>query len=171
MVDLYTIRTATGWDGAQIVIDEQSGLFMAHGSFGTYAYCWTHIGAQTLKQFLTGLDFGYFMEKTFGRGYRIFDADETTKSLRSEIKRRRRDDDLTKQQARDAWVDLDLYLGESSDHEHAYITEMCRSEALMRVAGDEYYDVGVLVDNPSCRGFWNEIWPLFLADIAQGEAA
>jgi len=80
-VECYTIRAENEW--AYIYIDEDNGVFTSYSSFGNYAYRWSHIGGRTLKAFLSGLNFDYFMGKT-RREYLRFDPEATVVGVQPE---------------------------------------------------------------------------------------
>lgn len=168
LVERYIIRPKPGFEWAFIYVDETTGVFSCYSSFGTYAYCWTHIGTATLKEFLSGLDFDYFMGKT-RQGYRRFDPDATVKGVKEYIIERRRDGSLDRTDARNAWTDADdLWQNDS----HEFFEALCSSGPLMKLYGGDYYDIARERPDGNSRGFWEKIWPEFLNKIrAPAEAA
>src|ERR1700676_3747316 len=102
-VERYLIRAGNEW--AYIYVDEASGVFTSYSSFGNYAYQWRSIGNATLKEFLSDLDFSYFMRKT-RNGYLRFDLDATIDGIKRYIIEQRRYGGLTSEEARSAWNDL-----------------------------------------------------------------
>lgn len=156
MVERYIIRKNHEW--AFVYVDETTGVFSCYSSFGTYAYCWTHIGGQTLKEFLRDLNFDYFMGKT-RPGYWCFDAEATVKGIKLSIIERRRDGYIDKSDARNAWADAeDLW----HDNQHEFFEQLCSSDPLMKFYNGDYCDIGRERPDGNSRGFWETIWPEFV---------
>ena len=162
LVERFIIRKNNEW--AFIYIDEQTGAFSCYSSFGTYAYCWTHRGSQTLKQFLRGLDFSYFMEKT-RPGYRRFDPDATIEGIKRFIIEQRRTS-ISREEARSAWNALPGVDANTADN---VFHEFCSSHALMDVYGGDYYGIARECPDGDSRGFWKVIWPEFIAALSKAE--
>jgi hypothetical protein len=160
-VDRFIIRKEHEW--AFVYVDEKTGVFACYSSFGTYAYCWTHIGDRTLKQFLSGLNFDYFMGKT-RRDYLRFDFDATVEGIKQHIKEGRRNGDLTKAEARAAWGSIEDLSDENSPDRFA--DSLYWSKPLMHAYGNDMCDVCRERPDPDSRGFWKTIWPEFLKNIS-----
>lgn len=156
-VDRFIIRKDGEW--AFIYVDEDTGVFSCYSSFGTYAYCWTHIGERTLKEFLTNLDFGYFMGKT-RKEYLRFDPEATVRGIKDYIIEQRQGGSLTRDEARSAWSDAeDLWHGNAAE----FFNDLCSSNALMDLYGGDYCDIARERPDSDSRGFWKIIWPEFTA--------
>ncbi len=161
IVERYLIRVGGEW--AYIYVDEANGVFTSYSSFGNYAYQWRSIGGRTLKAFLSGLDFDYFMGKT-RRDYRRFDYDATVEGIKEYIVDGRRQGSLTKDEARAAWRDLEDISDENSSDR--FFDAFCWSKPLMHVYGSDICDIARERPDPDSRGFWQKIWPEFLKKIA-----
>jgi hypothetical protein len=163
--EIYYIHAANRIDGSTIVVDEISKTFMATGSFGTFANYWINIGPCTLKEFLADMDFQYFMEKTRGHEWRQFDFGKTIHNLRLLICDRRRHESITKTVARNAWDELSEF---DLSGEDVLGNRIVDSHFLMSVL-DNDLSGGIFLTSPTadCIGFWENIWPLFLAEIRQ----
>jgi hypothetical protein len=159
-VERFIVRKEHEW--AFVYIDEQTGVFACYSSFGTYAYCWTHIGERTLKEFLRGLNFDYFMGKA-RPGYRRFDAEATVKGIKQSIIEQRRDGYINKSDARNAWTDAE---GLWHDNQHEFFEQLCSSAPLMKFYDGDYCDIGRETPDGNSRGFWEAIWPEFLKQIS-----
>lgn len=166
IVERYIIRPKPGYEWAFIYVDEKTGVFACYSSFGNYNYCWNHIGTRTLKEFLRGLDFDYFMGKTRS-GYRRFDYDATVEGIKHHIIDSRRTAYLSKEEAREAWKELDDISDENSSDR--FFDAFCWSKPLMHVYGGDICDIARERPDPDSRGFWKVIWPTFLEKIAQTE--
>lgn len=163
--ELYTIRPEGTFEWAHIVVDERTGLFVAHGGFGTFGYCWTHIGKQTLKQFLAGLEYDYFFGKVADSRGRMFCPEATLRVIRELIVERRRGGGLDKGSAREAWDELGGMSAPLNPHE--FMAELDDCPAVMKALRYDLFDLARDRRDPKCVGFWEQIWPEFLAAIAE----
>jgi len=167
--EFYKVRNKYDW--AFVTINEATGTFMTEGSFGTYAYTWTAIGDQTLKQFLAGLDFDYFMSKTKGLAYRVFDHDGTIAELRRIIKEARREGNRDKEQTREAWDATEALEDEYYDDQGLFLNAMQGHSEIMDVIGwDDWWHVTRTRDDAQCRGFWEMMWPEIVKAITPAKA-
>ncbi|WP_024516941.1 hypothetical protein [Bradyrhizobium sp. Tv2a-2] len=167
MVDRYIVRGAGPHklEWAFIYLDEETGVFSAYTSFGTYAYCWSHIGTATLKEFLSDIEFGYFMGKTIGRrDYMEFDFHATIKGMKDYIKERRRDGAVDKVEARDAWDDVERI--ENRQSVELFVEDVYDSRPICHAYRHDFDEVIRNRPSPQCVGFWQVIWPEFLKQIA-----
>lgn len=165
-IERYIVRGAGPHKGewAFIYLDEEKGVFSAYTSFGTYAYCWSHIGNATLKEFLRGLDCDYFMKKARGQGYMRFDFDATIEGMKAFVADQRRQGSLTMDEARDAWSDIEAI--ENRQSVELFVDDVYSSKPICEAYGHDFD--GVCCDrlDPQCKGFWEIIWPEFLKQIA-----
>jgi hypothetical protein len=86
---VYKVRARArrmGWGWAIATIREWpgGGQLDVQSDFGNYAYAWSAIGDRSLRQFLCGLSFDYFMNKA-AQGSRVFDEEATVRSIKAEI--------------------------------------------------------------------------------------
>lgn len=163
MTELRTIRVGMEW--AHIVTDEATGLFVAHGSYGTFAYTWhpNHRGV-SLHEFLARLHRDYFMGKTKGRDAVMFDCERTRKDLKLSIIDCRRNRSCTTQEARKAWNALEDI--EDTDSGDLFMEHVYQDGDIAEVV----CDLGEMrreCASPQCVEFWRVIWPAFLAEIAE----
>ncbi len=162
MTEFYKIYVGMEW--SHITIDEESGTFMATGSFGSFGHIWNSIGDRTLKEFLAGIDRQYFFEKTRGATAKTFDFDRSVKALKEQIIDMRRQGDLTKDEARRAWREVG-WLDHTSSAHH-FVDQVLSEEALGRYFRDDYWDIPQFSLSPDCVGFWEVIWTTFKAAIS-----
>ena len=99
-VTVYRLRqskTSDGW--ADITIDGSGKQVRVSVSsdYGNWSYYWGACG-NNYKSFLIGLDMHYVAGKTINDNY--FDLERTLKGIRSEILEHRREEELTKDEAR-----------------------------------------------------------------------
>lgn len=166
-IERYIVRGEGDRRGewAFIYLDEEKGVFTACSSYGDYAYIWSHHGDRSLKAFLRDLDFDYFMGKTRGRDYKRFDFHATIKGMKEYIADARRQLDLTKDEARDAWTDIEELAGDSTDSVDLFVDRVYASQAIGEAYGHDFGDV--IRNNPDrqCKGFWDVIWPELLKQL------
>ena len=165
-IERYIVRGAGPYKGewAFIYLDEEKGVFTAYTSFGTYAYCWCSIGTATLKEFLRDLDFDYFMGKTRGLERERFDFGKTIDGMKAFIADQRRQAALTKEEARDAWSDIESI--ENRQSVDLFVDDVYQSRPIGEAYGHDFDGVIVNSRDPQCVGFWEVIWPEFLKQIA-----
>jgi len=160
MVEMRTIKAGHEW--AYIITDEESGLFVAHGSYGTFAHCWPPRGrSRTLHEFLAGVGFDYFMNKARQDDLLRFDFAATVKTMKDEIRRRRRENGINRNLAREAWDELD-YMDETGSKD-AFMATL--SSDLTEALGDDWWTLVQCGPSPECTEFWRVIWPAFLEEI------
>ena len=161
--ELLTIRAGMEW--SHIVLDEETGLFTAHGSYGTFAYTWPPQYRSTpLRAFVSSLDFDYFIGKTRGSGAVEFDEAGSRQAIKRLIIDARRTHGETKSGAREAWNELsDIPEGEGEDF---FARQIADNDTILNVIGhDDWWHVLARRYKPECTEFWKVIWPAFLAEI------
>lgn len=149
---------------ADITIEEweNGGSFKCISDYGNYSYAWNSIGNRNLRQFLIGLNFDYFMTKTMGSKFEIFDKDRTIANLRKEVYKARRSREISADDFRTCWEELEegelLDVSDASD----IFWERISSAAIVRVLYDDDLSAVPCFDkpDPQCQGFWDTIWPM-----------
>lgn len=167
--DLYLIRA--GIDGGSVALrfGKECVTVMAHTSYGTYGYFWSHTGPNP-KQFLCDVGMNYAMEKLSGYNLYEPDQDKYETEIKQLIIEARLDGRLEKHEAREVWDELlnalitmganDVFAWSIFDRKHC---------------GKLFSDYESLPSGkrvrPQCQGFWDHIWkPLvaqLIADIAK----
>lgn len=158
-VQKYVVSAKHEW--AVIYIDEREGSFSCQSTFGTYAFIWRAIGDRTLKEFLRGLDFDYFMGKT-RPGYMRFDEERSIAWLKDYILRARRENSLDKEEARKAFNELEWL---SPDGEGMFAASIYDSPGIMHALSNDPSGCIQYAADGNSRGFWKIIWPIFLEQI------
>jgi hypothetical protein len=160
----YTLIFNNKWDWAIFTIDN-TGMFNCQSSFGNYNYHWSHFG-NCFKSFLINLDSGYLFTKLCNKNY--FDFDEYLKSSKKVIFRMRKENEITKQQAKDLYHYFTNELDQSGYEIVSYqiwesklVNEVCNgylpdSEFMPR----KNYDM-------SQRMFVKDIYPMFIEVLKQ----
>jgi len=150
----FFVRTGERYRNTWLQLTVQS-------TFGTFGYTFGAIGG-TAAAFLSDVSFDYLMGKLMGNDAMVFDAATTARSVKELIVRHRRRDDLSNHEARQLWDALE----EAVDLHHP-------SEDLFFVALSEeplffdweVWDIARRVPSPQAVGFWEKLWPLFLAEL------
>jgi hypothetical protein len=162
-IERYIVRNRGDW--AFIYLDEERGVFTACSSYGDYAYIWSHRGSQSLKEFVRDLDFDYFMDKTRGAESKRFDFYATIKGMREFVADARRQRDISKEEAREAWTDLEELEGDHTDSADLFVDRVYASKAIGEAYGYDFEGVICNSANIQCKGFWEMIWPEFLKQL------
>lgn len=129
-------------------------------SFGTVGYYWGSMGRPAAR-FLAKIDRGYALNKLWGADAHVFDADVAMAQARAVILSKRKAGDLSSEQARDRWDDL-------ADHrptdEFEFREMVYTTDWLYAYLCDGHGPIGQ-VANPQAIGFWEELWPAFIAEL------
>lgn len=104
-------------------INEGMGDFSFQSSYIDGNYMWTSIGTKTLKEFVIGLDFSYFMGKILGSPS-TFDEERTYKNLYDQIYDRRDSIDFDNVEARLLWSIVNLVEKEGFSDPHEFSREL-----------------------------------------------
>jgi len=153
-------------------LQQFGGEMMVHSSFGSWAYTWGATG-QPFKHFLARLTFDYMMGKLMGPETEVFDAEASIKNAMKELIQARRDEKWDKDAVREAYNELGEHLSSSmSQADFGYI---CRtlSEIVAETADENgcdniFYEPHYMMAtkvNPQAKGFWEHLWPEFVATI------
>lgn len=141
--ETWTIRLENS-DYGIFRINEALGDFSFTSSYMNGGYIWRSIGDKTLKEFVLGLDFSYFMGKIIGqRNY--FDAKKTFDNLKRSVIESRKCLSLEKIPARVVWNVLKKWekMGITSSEDY-YIECSSRFEEFVAEEGNkcaEYYNI------------------------------
>lgn len=166
---VYKLRQGNmglGW--ADITIREwpAGGSIDIQSDYGNYSYFWNSIGKRTFKEFLLGLNPGYFFGKCMGKEYDVYDPEKTERWVKELVIERRKDGDLNKEEARDCWNEIqfidfgsaDAYYYSASDRTSLW--EMC--------FGEDYHSLPhATKPHPQAEAFWEVIWPVACAEWRQ----
>lgn len=141
--------------------DGMRGTLMIHSSCGNYCNHWPAIGETRFEDFLRGLEFTYFMEKTQGRRYMEFDWDATRKGIAGVIEEYEtefgKNDELL--------LELDsLALGIMTEGELGF--ELHGSTILEEVFNDDMSAVPWQYSpRGECVTFWEKLWPVIKSEV------
>jgi hypothetical protein len=167
-VALYKLRHKDGFNWAHITVDANNEGYLSlacQSDYGNYCYIWNGAG-NDWRNFLIGLNYGYFMGKTTDHHGREFDREKTLIAIKQHIIEKRREarnycsDKLTRETIRDIWNEIcDVDQGATED---TFIAGLMDTEYYEKICEYDYYSVPLLYkDHGQCRGFWDTIWMAF----------
>lgn len=158
--DLFTYSIQNEYEWGRVIIDPTRNMIFCYTGVGRYCYSWSHPGKSFLE-FLTNLNFGYFMDKCLIHNSMEFKVEETIKSMKRHILEYRRDGAYTKEQAREMRDNLEEAVDESSETAFFYII---RDGAFSEHCCD-WWEFGVKDYSQDCYEFWRVIWTPLMAYI------
>lgn len=136
----------------------------AHTSYGVYGHCWDHMGAP-LPKFVSRIDSGYLLGKI---ARKVHSDDVLKASVVKAIRERRRDNEASKERAREAIRRLrDLSLDYSGP---ALTQALYDDDTVSEVLGD-WDGICDTETDPQAVGFVAKFWPMFVAHLNQKEPA
>ncbi|RAS62666.1 hypothetical protein DET48_11461 [Vibrio diazotrophicus] len=158
--ELYQVRHETfeGWGDIHLVCGEQSVSVVIHSDYGTFAKYWSHCGCNP-KKFLVDLDFDYCMKNLTDYKHYIKAPEQYPTEVKGRIIEARRAENLTKEEAREAWCDM---LQTEFDEGDLYFKELIDHHLFNKVFGDyEYLPCAKKID-PCCQELWEMVWLPFV---------
>lgn len=156
----YTLKFNKGWDYAVFTIDN-TGIFQCHSSFGDYAYHWGAFG-NNFKEFLCRIDSGYLLCKVSDNKY--FDIDKYQKQAKKQLFKLRREDEISKDDARELWEFFESGLSDCGSSYDLVCREIYDNKLLNKVCGGEvfYSEFSPEQDYPpNAVAFVENIFPAF----------
>lgn len=106
----YSLPSEKG-EGWAVIHMDSKGFFATCSDYGNYAYHWSSWGEKDFRHFVIEMtkDPDYIGNKLNHEKWYKHNDDETVKNIKQEIIRRRREERIDKDEARDHWDDLDYY--------------------------------------------------------------
>lgn len=136
-------------------------VLACHTAFGTVGYTWGSMGSPAAK-FLGSLNKSYALGKLFGDKEQIFCVDEAVKQMKASLLDSRRQRDIDRDEAREAFDTL-RYL----DNEHEWHAAVMNNTIMYEKACDGGR-FGMVI-NPQAEGFWEYLWPDFIKQLTHIE--
>ena len=146
------------WAKINLDINQQSVNVMISSDYGSYNYYWTHCGISP-KKFLISLDMHYAMKKLMGGTDNLYQPDWESRSvsLKKIIIEARRDNRLSKDEAKKAWREIVDIMHDSND-ENLYYERIWHHE----LADKLFYDMEDIPADTKLKSsvtdFWEDIW-------------
>lgn len=159
-------RHGWGWAVATIREWPRGGQLDVQSDFGNYAYSWSAVGDRTLREFLCGLSFDYFMNKAAG-GYREFDEEKTIRTIKADIFQAVKEGRIDRETAHE-WRDELEMCGETGS-EHLFAERLMTHEWVSSLY-DSYPTIETR-DSPQARAFWDGPWAALCAHWRSETAA
>ena len=163
-VELYKIRHASGCYWADITIDANghTGRISIASDYGSWQNYWGACGSD-FKDFLGRLNEDYVANK-FDVKEQV-DVEATVKLWKSEVINYRRQEDITQEQARDIWDEVE----ELALYSHNELESEMKASAYLIDFLREWSDTDWIErrTDPRFGRFWKEIWPVLLAEFAR----
>lgn len=159
--EMQYVRAGHEW--GYIFLDDRTGLFMAHSSFGSFCYHWSARGPHTLLQFLCQLKQDYFLGKTMGREATVFDHEQTVASIKADLFKRRKFGEIEKDEARRWFDELEEIQHEHVSSEEVFFYHARECDFFKEMLDGEWEGLPfVRKPNPQGVGFWTHILQPFL---------
>lgn len=158
-VELYRIRMKDStWADITLDCGEEAGRISIASDYGDWGYYWGACGC-SFKKFLVHLDIQYTAGKFSCN--KFFDHDATLASYRKSVE----ESDLSKGGKAALYKEIDSLSDYGNENE--FVAELRYEKVtLMR-----FFDYPPLIRgiDPHFKRFWNEIWPVFLRELAKEE--
>ena len=167
LTETYTLRGEHGlWAKINLDCGEKSVNVMISSDYGEFNYYWGSTG-YIPKKFLCRLDMHYAMKKLMGSTQNMYEPDfpSRIKSVNKQIIEARRESEITKDQARNAWneaIEIFEYCGNSND---IYYSRFMESDKFNNI----FYDWESIPEDdklkPKVKMFWDNIWLPFTREL------
>lgn len=152
------------------------GEIMINSSFGSWANTWTACG-RPFKEFLIDTSFDYAFTKFMGTQLERYDGEATVAQIKRDILERRRTNSLDGEEAREAWdcvTDEDERIT-SDETSYGYAMWDIGSRLPQRHPMRDYFNDASAWPRHThpdrqAEGFWRELWPHFVAELAKETA-
>jgi hypothetical protein len=164
--ELYQVRSSKGslaWGDITLICGKESVSFTATSDYGTFDYRWTHCGGEP-KAFLCKLDFQYAMKKLTGGKLYIPNPNGYRKEIKEKIIEARKENYLTKEQAKTAWDEM-LAIQDEYKKGEIFFNELYEHEFFEQVFGDCEGLPSSTEPDHCAVDFWNEIWTPFIQEL------
>lgn len=152
----FFLRQGTTTNGATDSLQHWC-LLSVYSSFGPFGHYWGNMGCPA-AEFLSQLNKGYLLDKLFGDERSVFDAVLAIENTKRAVLRARQMDNLSKEEARDAYDCIyPVY------HEAEFIVLIMQNEHLHNLALNQ--EIDTKGPNQIGENFWNRLWPGFITAL------
>lgn len=149
----------------RLLLEASTGRVVIISDYGSWAYCWIHIGERTLEEFLAQLDLDYMGHKMLGVHSEVIDEDSTQKAIKQTIFELRRTGSYSRDEAR---------------AEYGFLQELIDGYVdfngwAANTAIDDCYELQQRCIAPCWANFWQYLWkplirPALLSDAVEASA-
>ncbi|MEB5557091.1 hypothetical protein GOP97_15090 [Vibrio cholerae] len=163
--ELYQVRHKTfgGWGDIFLICGQESVRVAINSDYGTFAHNWTHCGGDP-KEFLTDIDFDYCMKKLTNYKHYVPAPEQYPIEVKQSIIESRREENLTKEEAREAWEDM---LNTEHSEGDLYFKELIDHPLFEKVFGATEYLPSAQKVDPCCQDFWDKVWFPFIGQLKE----
>ncbi|WP_114729495.1 hypothetical protein [Vibrio cholerae] len=163
--ELYQVRHKTfgGWGDIFLICGQESVRVAINSDYGTFAHNWTHCGGDP-KEFLTDIDFDYCMKKLTNYKHYVPAPEQYPIEVKQSIIESRREENLTKEEAREAWGDM---LNTEHSEGDLYFQELIDHPLFEKVFGATEYLPSAQKVDPCCQDFWDKVWIPFVGQLKE----
>jgi len=151
------------------------GEIMIHSSYGSWAYTWTAC-CEPFKASLLDAEFDYVFTKFMGTKLQVWDGEGSVKSLRGRLLDYRKWGDITKDEARALWDEIEANEAELESSSHDFVECAYRiardidSRGVTRLLSEPWELTDTQPDHQAV-GFWRVLWPEFTQALRAEVAA
>tara|TARA_R110000850_G_scaffold58147_1_gene135457 strand:+ start:30 stop:587 length:558 start_codon:yes stop_codon:yes gene_type:complete len=166
VAELYQVRSDTGslaWGDITLKCGSSSVSVTATSDYGTFDHYWSHCGGEP-KAFLTSLDFDYTMKKLSGGKLWVADVDAYENEIKTRIIEYRKDDCISKEEARTAWGEM-LAINEEFDGGDMFFNALYEHDLFCSIFGDCESMPSATKYSGRCVDFYNDIWTPFIETL------
>lgn len=144
------------------------GEIMINSTFGSWANVWGACGSP-FKEFLQEIEFDYAFGKFMSSSLEIFDGDSSLHAVKETVLEARRTGRLDKEEARELFDELE-YIDTYSEEDFVHSCQRIAGEWSKHPLRDTFMEAWDLIrrqPDPQATGFWRDIWPHFIAELAK----
>lgn len=166
VAELYQVRSGQGslaWGDITLKCGPESVSVTVTSDYGTFDHYWSHCGGEP-KAFLTGLDFDYTMKKLSGGSLWVADTCAYENEIKDRIIECRKDDCISKEDARTAWDDM-LAINEEFDGGDLFFHALYDHDMFTSIFGDYEAMPSATKYCGRCVIFYNDIWMPFIESL------
>lgn len=151
------------WAKINLDCGEESVNVMISSDYGEFNHYWGYCGMNP-KEFLIKTDMNYTMKKLMGGSDNMYEPDfkERLKSFKKLVIEYRKENNITKEQAREAWIKILSIFDYCQNSNDIYYSECINSEELECIL----YDSESIPENTKKKNtvieFWEDIWIPFI---------
>jgi len=152
------------WASINLELYEKAVNVMISSDYGNFSYFWGSTGKNP-KKFLTKISKDYTMKKFLGENMYEIDLEACRKSIKEIIIEERKMLNISKDEAFEAWIELDNIMNNYSMNENQYFTEITRTDIFDKI----FYDWEAIPTHRKNKSivdlFWNDLWIPFTEEL------